>query len=125
MHQANIPKKICYRLWTKAFGTATLLDGLIVSEVNGQMMSRNEQFFGVGNNPKFAKHLRTWGEAGVVTTKTKTTPKLNDRGTTCVFVGYSTDHARDCYDMWNPETGKVYQTHDVIWLRHMYYSKPS
>jgi hypothetical protein len=25
--------------------------------------------------------------------------------------------------MWNSVTGKIYETRDVIWLRHMYYTK--
>ena len=54
-------------------------------------------------------------------------PKLNDRGVTCMFVGYSTDHDGDCYDMWDPhdmwdpQSGTMYITRDIIWLKHMYY----
>ena len=31
-----------------------------------------------GKNPNFANHLRTWGEAGTVTVKTKMTPKVGN-----------------------------------------------
>ena len=74
--------------------------------------------------PAFAKHLRTWGEAGTVKIKTKTTPKLADRGVQCMMVGYALDHDGDCYRMWNPETNSVYETRDVVWMKWMYYQKP-
>ena len=74
--------------------------------------------------PTFAKHLRTWGEAGTVKTKTNTTPKVQDRGITCMMAGYSKDHGGNCYDMLNWETSRIIQTRDVIWLKRMYYTMP-
>jgi hypothetical protein len=75
-----------------------------------------------GSNPKFANHLRTWGKAGTVNLKTKSTPKIADRGIQwCMMVGYSTNHTGDCYGMWDPSTGGIQQTRDVIWLRQMYF----
>jgi hypothetical protein len=65
-----------------------------------------------GLNPKFATHLRTWGEAGTV--KTKVTGTL---------IGYAKDHEGDCYYMWNPLTNGVHTTCDIIWLKRMYYAK--
>ena len=47
--------------------------------------------------PKFAKHMRTRGEAGTVTLKTGSTPKPNERCVYCMLVGYALDHGGDCY----------------------------
>ena len=47
--------------------------------------------------PSWAKALRTWGEAGVVTFKQKMRPKMTDKGLTCMFVGYAPNHADGVY----------------------------
>jgi hypothetical protein len=50
---------------------------------------------------------------------------VDDRGVQCMLVGYALDHAGDCYRMWNPDTNGIHETRDVIWLRRMFYEKPS
>ena len=50
-----------------------------------------------GNMPKFAKHLRTWGEAGIVTTKTDSTTTHRDHRIRYTFVGYTEGYTGDCY----------------------------
>jgi hypothetical protein len=122
MHQANLPASVRPRVWTEAFKTATLLDGLVPIEINGKLATKYVHW--CGENPMFAKHLRTWGEAGTVKIKTDTTPKLADQGVQCMFVGYAMDHPGDCYRMWNPATKRVHETRDVIWMRRMYYAAP-
>jgi hypothetical protein len=53
--------------------------------------------------------------------KTLLTAKLEDRGRTCIFVGYAEDHSADCYRMWDPKTYSIHDTRDVVWLRRMYF----
>ena len=43
-------------------------------------------------NDGFAWNLHTVGEASTVKIKTDTTPKLEDCGVHCLFVGYSLTH---------------------------------
>ena len=62
-----------------------------------------------------------WGEAGVVTLKNKIHTKLQDKGTTCIFVGYAKHHAGDVYEMWNPTTLNVHTMCDATWLNRMFY----
>jgi hypothetical protein len=119
MNQAHVPLKWRYKLFSKAFKTATVLDGLHIIKLDGKKDTRYKHW--CGSNPKFAKHLRTWGEAGTVSLKSKSTPKIADRGIQCMMVGYSTNHTGDCYDMWDPSTGGIHQTRDIIWLRRMYF----
>jgi hypothetical protein len=40
-----------------------------------------------------------------------------------MFVGYSKDHPGDTYRMFNPTTGGIHDTRDLIWLRRMFYQK--
>jgi hypothetical protein len=83
--RANIPMNKRYLLFREAFKTATDLDSLVVTTVGTKKSTRHEHFY--GKNRKWMKFLRTWGEAGTVKVKTKTTPKLADRGVHCMFIG--------------------------------------
>ena len=76
-----------YKLIQEAIKIATKLDGLVVMTINNVTQTRYEHF-GI-DLPKFAKYLWTWGEAGVVKTKNKTSSKLLTKGTTCMMVGYA------------------------------------
>jgi hypothetical protein len=40
-----------------------------------------------------------------------------------MFVGYSKDHDVDCFEMWYPQTNRIYTTREVIWIKRMYYSE--
>jgi hypothetical protein len=72
----------------------------------------------------FHSHLRTWGEAGTVKLKDKRAVKIDDRGYTCMFVGYPDSHASDNYCMWAPRSKQVHITRDVIWLKKMFVEQP-
>ena len=122
MNQANIPLSVRYKVFKEAFKTATLLDGLQTTSIDEKIATRYMHFF--GSNPNFAKHLRTWGEAGTVKIKTKSTPKIADRGAQCMFVGYALDHSGNTYRMWDPITGGVHTSRDVIWLKRMFFEAP-
>ena len=122
MAAAHVPEPIRRLIWNEAFQAATLLDGLMVVDVNGVQKTRWEHW--LGKLPKFTKYLRTWGEAGVVKTRSLATPKVADRGVPCMFVGYSKNHPGDTYRMYDPATGGIHDIRDVIWLRRMYYQVP-
>ena len=44
-----------------------------------------------------------WEEAGVLKIKNIETPKIEDRGTTWMFVGYNTNSGSDVYRMCNTQ----------------------
>jgi hypothetical protein len=72
-----------------------------------------------GCKPRLQASLRSFGEIGIVTTKDKIQGKLNNRGTPCMFVGYSVHHAHDVYRMLNIETEMIINSQDIIWLNEM------
>jgi hypothetical protein len=53
---------------------------------------------------------------GVVKTKSDIQGKLINRGTTCVFVGYSVNHSNDVYQMLNLDSKRIIHSRDIIWL---------
>ena len=121
MHRANLPTMNQYCLAHEAFQCATQLDGLMVVDVEGVTKTHYKQI--VRQNPMFAKHLQMWGEAGTVKIKTSTSPMLNDKGTHCMFVGYTYNHPGDCYKMYDLKTGRPRETCDIIWLKRVFYKR--
>jgi hypothetical protein len=101
------------KYWMEAAATATKLDNILNEK--GEP-SPYEKFY--NKSPDFEKHLRTFGELGVVTINPGQgiKAKLADRGTTCMFVGYPRDHAGNVYRMLNLQTKKILVTRDVKWL---------
>ena len=119
MMAAHVPLHKRYKLYREALSTATKLEGLTIVETGTAICTRYELW---GDEiPKFLQHLRIWGECGVVQTKKVGTPKLENRGTVCMFVGYADSHAGDFYRMYDEDIQRVHITRDVRWLHRMYY----
>jgi hypothetical protein len=41
-----------------------------------------------------------------------------------MFMGYASNHEGDCYRMWNLNTKKIFKTHDVVFLKRMFFEAP-
>ena len=50
-------------------------------------------------------------------------PRVADRGVQCMMAGYALDHDGDCYIMWDPNTARIHETRDIIWLKRIFYEK--
>jgi hypothetical protein len=79
--------------------------------------TRYGRFF--SKNPKFVNYLRTVGEAGTVKVKKQQFPKLSDTRITSMFVISAVDHDGDCYEMLDVNSGTIYVTKDIVWLKRM------
>ena len=117
MGAAHVPTDIRGKVAIEAIKCATQLDGLVVVKLGDKTGTRDEHVFGA--NPKWAKNLRTWGEAGVV--REGKDGKTGDRGQSMMFVGYANNRESDSVKMWNPETNRVVTT--LIWLKRMFYEQ--
>jgi hypothetical protein len=96
LQDANVPEGLRKVLMLEAVKTATLLDGLIPIDIEGSIKTRYEHQY--GTLPLFAKALRTFGEAGTVTIKSRSfQPKETGRGITCMMVGYCPEHGAGTY----------------------------
>jgi len=71
-----------------------------------------------GKEAPYVRHLHTFGEYGVAHDAKTIRSKLENRGETCIFVGYADDHGGNVYRMFNLRTRHVWITHDVKWIRH-------
>jgi len=61
------------------------------------------------------EHLIEFGQIGYVTTRKQIKKKWTDKSVKCLMVGYADDHSGDTYQMYDPMTGCVRITRDVIW----------
>ncbi len=61
------------------------------------------------------------GEARIV--KDSKIGKVSNRGLTIMCVGYSEDYAENVFQMFNPETNRIEQSCNVIWLGRMYHTR--
>ena len=103
--------------WCDAVSTATKLDVLLVDKEDEK--GPFETFY--REKAKYAEHLRTFGEIGIVTvSNTSKKTKLEDRGKACMFVGYAKDHTGDTYRMLNLKTKKIWISRDVIWVQQSF-----
>ena len=98
-----------------------MFDGLTIMEVDGLKQSQYKHVF--KKKPEFVKYLHTIGEAGTVKITNDTSPKLQDCGVHCIFVGYAVNHPEGCYQMYDPATHRVHQSRNVVWLHRMFYEK--
>jgi hypothetical protein len=62
-----------------------------------------------GRKAKISTSLRIFEEMGAVTTKGDIQWKLKNCGLTCMFVGYSVDHANDAYRILNLNSKRIIQ----------------
>jgi hypothetical protein len=73
-----------------------------------------------GEKPKLHNNLKMFGEVVVVTTKERIQSKSSNRGTICMFFGYTEHHSRDVYRMLNLATNSITNSRDIIWLNKTY-----
>jgi hypothetical protein len=73
-----------------------------------------------GEKPRLHNNLKISGEVGVITTKDKIKATLINRGTNCMFVGFTEYQLRDVYRILNLATNSIIKSRDIIWLNNTY-----
>ena len=112
--QAGIDSKGKGEFWCKVISTATKLDNIMVRPER----TKPPHTFFYSKDVKYMKYMRTFGEMAVVAIHEgkNTRSKLDNRGKTCMFVGYAEDHAGDVYRFLNIHTERIIMSRDVRWL---------
>ena len=100
--------------WAECVNTASDLWNIQVQKK--EHVSPYQQFFGA--LPSYARHLQVFGRASIVLRpgKKNIKAKLKSKGDKKYFVGYAKNHSHDVYRMFNPESGRVSITRDILWL---------
>jgi hypothetical protein len=120
MHAAEVPRNRRFEFLPEVIMTMTKLDWLKLITVNKVKKTRIEHY-GL-TLPNFTKYLCTWGEARII--KTGKDGKIGDQGVMGMFVGYASNHEGNCYRMWNPNTKKISETHDIVFLKRVFFGTP-
>ena len=112
--QAGIESKYKGEFWCEVISTATKLDNIMVRPER----TKPPHILFYGKDAKYTRSLRTFGEMAVIAIHEgeKMRSKLDDRGKTCMFVGYADDHTKDVYRFLNKHTMRIILSRDVRWL---------
>ena len=112
--QAGLEPKHKEEFWCEVISTATKLDNIMVRP---ERTKPSDTLF-YGEDAKYARSLRTFGEKAVVAIHEgkKMRSKLDNRGKTCMFVGYADDHTKDVHRFLNIHTERIILSRDVRWL---------
>ncbi len=108
-----------FKLWPEAVMTATNLNNLMpvtIRDVTKTCWEHAEY-----QAPALTKNLCTFSKAGIVKDCKK--GKVLDRGIIMMFVGYSEDHTVNVFQMYCPESSRILQTRDVMWLDRMLHTR--
>ena len=109
--QAGLEPKYKEEFWCEVISTATKLDNIMVRPERTKPPHR--LFY--GEDAKYARSLRTFGEMAVVAIHEgkKMRSKLDNRGKTCMFVGYAEEQTKDVYRFLNIHTKRIILRRDV------------
>ena len=112
--QAGIDSKGKGEFWCEVISKATKLDNIMVRPER----TKPPHTLFYGNDAKYMKYMRTFGEMVVIAIHEgkKMRSKLDDRGKTCMFVGYADDYSRDMCRFVNIHTKRIIISSDVRWL---------
>ena len=112
MIQAGIDSKGKGEFWCDVISTATKLDNIMVRPER----TKPPLYLFYSKDANYMKYMRTFGEMAVVAIHEgkNMISKLDNRGKTCMFVGYTEDHTEDVYRFLNIHT-KI-MSRDVRWL---------
>ena len=125
LNQVGLEAKYKEEFWCEVISTATKLDNIMVRPER----TKPPHTLFYGEDAKYARSLRTFGEMAVVSIHEgkKMRSKLDNRGKTCMFVGYADNHTKDVYRFLNIHTKRIILSRDVRWLNVMWkqYKKKS
>ena len=112
--QAGIDSKGKGEFWCEVISTATKLDNIMVRPER----TKSPHTMLYGKDAKYTRYMRTFGEMAVIAIheSKKMRSMLDDRGKTCMIVGYADDLSRDMYRFLNIHTKRIIISRDVRWL---------
>jgi hypothetical protein len=97
LNYGGIKDRVRTGVWSECVRTKTFLSN--ITSIKAKDKCTNQIIF--GSKPKLPTSLRIFREMSTVTAKEDIQGKLKNRDLTCMFVGYSVDHANDVDRMMN------------------------
>ena len=102
MNYAKFEGELRKKLWAECAKTATELDDVLIQDKKNKC--NYKKMF--GRNLAFLKHLRIFGETGIIMIHKQEghKSKIKDRGREAIFVGYSNMYAGDVFQFFDITT---------------------
>jgi hypothetical protein len=97
-------------VWSDSSMTVTFLSN--ITAIKNKTICPYQLLF--RSKPKIPESLRSFGEIGIVTTKSDIQDNLINKGTPCMFMGYSVNHAHDVYRILNMGTKKIINSLEML-----------
>jgi hypothetical protein len=88
LNGAGLEGELRGKIWAESVMNVTHLSNIMSTKSS----FKSPFEFLYSEKPKLHNNLKMFGEVGVVTTKERIHAKLSNRGTTCMFVGYTEHH---------------------------------
>ena len=117
LNSAGLKDNLRSGVWSECAMTVTFLSN--ITSIKDKMICPYQLLY--GSKPKLPESFRTFGEIGVVMTKNDIQGKLTNRGTPCMFMGYSLNHAHNVYRMLNMDMKKIINSRDIVWMNQVYH----
>ena len=111
-------------LWEECAKMATLLNNILAhkkihSEKDQPPQSPYQVFY--DKIPKYFSGFKVFGEIGILkTTYSRLQSKIYNKGSTEIFVGYSTRHGTNVYHIFNLSTQSIIISRDITWINLKY-----
>ena len=121
---AGIYGQLREKIWEECVKTTTLLNNILAnkkihSEKTPQPQSPYQVFY--GKIPKYFSGLIVFGEIGILKTSySRLQSKRQNKGSTEIFVGYSTRHGTNVYRMFNLTNQSINISIDISWFNVKY-----
>ena len=113
LNVARLTPNMRHGLWTECAACATTEENILLSDKSP--MPPYNSFFGV--DARLSKNLGMFGEIGIITNiQKKIKAKLDNRGSSCIFVGYSITHEIDLFCFYDTTTIHICLSRNVIWV---------
>ena len=117
LNESTLDSKNKGKLWGECAFCVTNLENICVDEPNKK--SPYEIFY--GRKCKIVNDLRKFGEIGVVKVEYDgMVSKLKNKGKSMMMCGYSLNHSKGVYRMYDFDTEKICISRDIKWLGLMY-----
>ena len=117
LNGARLTPNLRNGLWNEYAACATMKEHILLSDKSP--FPSYKLFFGV--DAPLSKNLRTFGEIRIIANvQNKIKAKLDNRGASCIFVGYSTTHKIDVFCFYDTTNKHIRLSRDVTWLDKKY-----
>ena len=117
LNGARLTPNFCHGLWTECAVCAKIEENILLIDKSPMPPYKTSS----GVDAPLSNNLRTFGKIGIIANvQKKIKAKLDNHGSSCISVGYSTTHKIDVFRFYDTTTKHIHLIRDVTWLDKNY-----